>query len=65
MSIIEVKDNNCITNDPCAICGARCDPVGVDGFIAGSWALVCDPCAERWVKQELAEKRQYLEAAGS
>jgi len=42
MSIIEIKPNNCISNDPCAICGERCDPTGIDPFIAGTWHLVCD-----------------------
>jgi hypothetical protein len=43
---IEFKLNNCATNDPCAICGARCDPTcGVEPFAAGTWALVCDECA--------------------
>jgi len=65
MTVIEVKDNNAITNDPCAACGERCDPVGVDAFVAGSWSLVCDLCAEReGAKQELAEKRQRRFALG-
>lgn len=38
--------NNAITNDPCVWCGARTDPCGVDVFIAGEFALVCDQCAE-------------------
>ncbi len=46
MSTIEVKKNNSITNDPCALCGTRCDPEGVDPFIAGTWKMVCDQCAE-------------------
>jgi len=44
---IVLKHNNCATNDPCALCGARTDPVvGLDFFLAGTWALVCDGCAE-------------------
>lgn len=43
---IEIKPNNCVTNDPCALCGARCDPWGHDPFVAGTWALVCDKCVE-------------------
>lgn len=45
MPTIEIKPNNCITNDPCAICGARCDPTGFDPFLSGTWELVCDRCA--------------------
>lgn len=41
-----MRVNPCMTNDPCAICGERCDPIGVDVFVAGTWALVCDLCAE-------------------
>lgn len=43
---IEVRSNNCITNDPCASCGARCDPTGYDAFLAGTSSLVCDECAD-------------------
>ena len=54
---IEVKSNNSITNDPCAVCGARVDPEGIDAFIAGTWELVCDECAERGhVGQETGRK---------
>jgi hypothetical protein len=42
---IELKENNCITNDPCIICGERCDPMGLDFFKAGTQSLVCDECA--------------------
>ncbi len=44
---IEIKANNFITNDPYAICGARLDPNGIDPFVAGTWELVCDECAEK------------------
>lgn len=60
MSTIEVKKNNSITNDPCALCGTRCDPEGVDPFLAGTWRLVCDQCAQPEVGQELYAKRQEL-----
>jgi hypothetical protein len=43
---IEVKPNFVITNDPCAFCGGRCDPSGLDYFAQGTWTLVCDQCAE-------------------
>jgi len=42
-----LKPNNCITNDPCAICGARCDPCGLDFFLDGTEELVCDTCAKK------------------
>lgn len=43
---IEFKHNNCATNDPCAICGERTDPlVGPEPFLEGTWELVCAKCA--------------------
>jgi hypothetical protein len=39
------RDNNAVTNDPCALCGQRCDPNGWDPFVPDSWALVCERCA--------------------
>ena len=39
-----IKRNNTITNDPCAICRERCDPTGIDLFLDGTDALVCDFC---------------------
>lgn len=42
---IVIKGNNCATNDPCAICGERTDPVcGPELFLEGTWALVCRQC---------------------
>lgn len=42
---IEIKHNNAATNDPCAVCGDRCDPiVGPEFFFKGTWALVCLGC---------------------
>src|SRR5262245_30558606 len=39
---IVIKDNNCATNDPCAICGARTDKsIGPELFLEGTWRLVC------------------------
>lgn len=40
---ITLFENNVLTNDPCAICGARCDPNGFDYGI--DKRLVCDQCA--------------------
>ena len=42
--------NSCITNDPCALCGARCDPCGLDYTLESKKpgrVLVCDGCAEK------------------
>lgn len=44
---IDLRTNNAITNDPCALCGSRCDPCGVDFFLRDSQALVCVPCARK------------------
>lgn len=51
--------NNVITNDPCAICGARCDPDGYDYFLEGTVGLVCDGCAEKYAP-DLVEIRKYI-----
>lgn len=46
---LAIKFNNCASNDPCAICGARTDPsVGPELFMADSWALVCYACGEKY-----------------
>jgi hypothetical protein len=42
---IRRRRNSCVTNDPCAICGARCDPTGFDPFLKNTWRLVCEQCA--------------------
>jgi len=42
--------NNCVTNDPCALCGARCDPCGLDFTMRSKRPgriLVCDACAAK------------------
>jgi len=42
--------NTCITNDPCALCGARCDPCGLDYVLRSKKpgrVLVCDACAAK------------------
>jgi hypothetical protein len=45
---IELKVNNTFIREPCAICGALIDDKGrgVDVFAAGTWARVCEPCAD-------------------
>src|SRR5690242_10345461 len=46
---IAIKWNNAATNDPCAFCWARTDPqIGPEFFVADSWQLVCNDCAERY-----------------
>ncbi len=40
---IKLTANNIITNDPCAICGNRCDPCGLDYMLGRR--LVCAVCA--------------------
>ena len=52
---LEVRPNPCITNDPCVLCGARCDPTGMDVFVTGTCSLVCDRCAEENVPGILAK----------
>ena len=41
-----IKTNNSITNDPCVICGERCDPCGIDFFLDHTCEQVCSRCAE-------------------
>jgi len=53
---IRVARNNCIVNDPCTICGGRCDPCGFDYFLGDSLYLVCDACAETY-SPELVKMR--------
>jgi hypothetical protein len=48
MAALVIKFNNCVTNDPCAICGVRTDPeAGPELFLEGTWALVCHDCGRR------------------
>jgi hypothetical protein len=54
---IELKRNNCISNDACTLCGARCDPDGYDYFLANTWALVCDECAAIEAPQLVARRQ--------
>lgn len=42
--MVTLKFNNVITNDPCAWCGQRTDPTGMDFFAEDSESLVCDDC---------------------
>ena len=46
---LAIKENNCATNDPCAVCGNRTDPrCGPELFLAGTWELVCYQCGEKY-----------------
>ena len=49
---LSIKWNNCATNDPCAICGARTDPiVGFELFERDSLALVCHQCGRKYAPE--------------
>ncbi len=41
---IIISMNGVITNDPCALCGARTNPNGIDLMLADEPALVCRDC---------------------
>ena len=57
---LAIKDNNCATNDPCALCGARTDPnVGPELFVADSWALVCWDCGRKHEPELVAMLQSY------
>ncbi len=44
---LSINYNNCASNDPCAICGGRTDPIiGPELFLSDSWGLVCHSCGE-------------------
>jgi len=68
---LAIYDNNCATNDPCAICGQRTDPeVGPELFLAGTWQLVCYDCGRQYDPELMAQlqtERQefYNELAAS
>jgi hypothetical protein len=54
---LAIKYNTTVTNDPCAICGDRCDPSGgPDLFLAGTAALVCEYHCGREYAPELMAK---------
>jgi len=53
---LAIYDNNCATNDPCAICGQRTDPeVGPELFLAGTWQLVCYDCGRHYAPELMAQ----------
>ncbi len=41
---IVIGMNNKLSNDGCALCGARTEPHGIDLMLADSHALVCRAC---------------------
>lgn len=65
---VTLKSNNTLTNDPCAICGARCDPGGLDFFLDGTEKLVCDLCGWKYggprLMNALVEWRSYERKRG-
>jgi hypothetical protein len=45
---LDVHHNNCASNDPCALCGARTDPeCSPELFLAETEALVCYDCGRQ------------------
>jgi hypothetical protein len=44
---ITLQLHSVLTNSPCAICGARCDPNGFDFCLHGTTHVVCDECAKQ------------------
>lgn len=48
---IVIRENNAVTNDPCAICGKRTDPTGVDLMLRENLALVCMECGRQYAPQ--------------
>jgi hypothetical protein len=60
---IVIKNNNCATNDPCAICGKRTDSVvGPELFLEGTWALVCEECGQKYAQSLLLTLETAREA---
>jgi hypothetical protein len=56
---LAIKCNNVLTNDPCALCGARTDPSGVDLFLDESMELVCDECGRKHAPELMALLRKH------
>jgi hypothetical protein len=52
---ISIRWNNCLTNDPCPLCGERCDPCeGPELFLGGSYELVCWQCGRQFSPELVA-----------
>jgi hypothetical protein len=52
-----------LTNDPCAICGGRCDPGGLDYVAKGTGRLVCDDCAKKYAPEMVEIQKAALSYA--
>ncbi|MBM4287904.1 MAG: hypothetical protein FJ135_07105 [Deltaproteobacteria bacterium] len=72
---LEVKLNNCASNDPCAICSGRTAPmVGLELFLSGTVGVVCHECGEKYDaaltkalkihREQLREYEQVIEGIG-
>jgi hypothetical protein len=64
--LIDIKPNNCASNDPCGICGQRTDPqVGLELFLRTNECILCYPCGEKYAPalrtQADAFNRNYRE----
>jgi hypothetical protein len=53
-----LEPNNCISNDPCVICGQRCDPCGYDIMV--DKALVCEDCCREYVPDLVRERDAWM-----
>jgi hypothetical protein len=73
---LAIKLNNCVSKDPCALCGFHTDPeVGPELFLEGTWALVCYDCGNKhapalvdllfYTRQAKYERAMKREQAGS
>jgi hypothetical protein len=49
-----------LSNDPCGICGALCDPDGLDYTLKGINSLVCDFCAKKYAPELVDAKNEAL-----
>ncbi len=57
---IELSTEHALVNDPCAICGRRCDPCGLDYVLKGTGRLVCDACAEKYAPAIVQARKEGL-----
>jgi hypothetical protein len=59
---VELKINNCCSNDPCYFCGKRTDPTGgLDWFAAGTYALVCEECFNKSERTQTPEELRAIQ----
>jgi hypothetical protein len=45
--VVIMKENLGLKNTPCAVCGGKCHPTGLDLFVAGTTKLICLNCVEK------------------